>query len=775
MKRLIIPLFILILVISAFARTKDIDISTNEELEYRKAGAAGLVPMTSYKTHDVGQMYFTISNWGVFGSQRGDADTRQCQPFLVRSEICDLPEGTCLPSAESPACSGVEYLFQGCLWVGAVVDGDTLVSIGEDGWFQEQEMFPSRYDDDSIWVTTIYDYPDSNYGEQDFHCEYTDTATDRNFVNEDHRPLGIKITQTSSAWSYDYAKNFVFVKYVYENIRRDGRTLNDIYFGVYVDGDCGHIDIPEYAQDDVNGFLEKYLDYSTSPPETLSINLAWLADNDGDPNNEGRFDEFSATGAMAVKVLYPEAEASGSGFGYSFNWWISNTDEELDWGPTRRENFTGWDGTPETDKMKYEVMSNGEFDYDQSQILANADNPDWQAAPTNASDLQDGYDTRFLLSFGPFSVAPTVKDSIVIGFIVGEDFHIDPSNEEGSGWDPERFNYDDLGATAKWVQLVFDNGGKGPQPPPAPTVEIEINPYDVTIYWQGIEDEPDPVTSLLDFEGYRIYKADWNQDRYYTPLVQFDKINYYRYSSFVYDDALDIMRPIYSDDIYYTNEPYTVEILNTSLEYLRDTSFAQSMPIDLNAGMPPTTTYMGEEWYYYTIRDMRPGQERYIAVTAFDNGQKTTALNSLQSDKKNNANWIVPKGDGIGIEGPYVWPNPYRVDEQYRGEEGLWAEGSPNSAWTEYSRKLRFANLPSRCMIRIYTLDGDLVDELLHEERVYDEEDEVWKNQLDVIQGGQTWDMINRNDQSIVSGIYVFSVEDLDSGEISTGKFVIIK
>jgi hypothetical protein len=153
-----------------------------------------------------------------------------------------------------------------------------------------------------------------------------------------------------------------------------------------------------------------------------------------------------------------------------------------------------------------------------------------------------------------------------------------------------------------------------------------------------------------------------------------------------------------------------------------------------------------------------------VVVTATDNGRPSEGLEGIETNKKNNAKWIVPQGYNDKIEGVYVWPNPYRVDEDYTGKEGFWAEGSPTSRWTEYSRELHFVNLPANCVIRIFTLDGDLVDQLKHHD-----------DEVGTIQGGETWDMINRNDQSIVSGIYVYSVEDLDTGDIEVGKFVIIK
>jgi hypothetical protein len=37
------------------------------------------------------------------------------------------------------------------------------------------------------------------------------------------------------------------------------------------------------------------------------------------------------------------------------------------------------------------------------------------------------------------------------------------------------------------------------------------------------------------------------------------------------------------------------------------------------------------------------------------------------------------------------------------------------------------------------------------------------------------WDLISRNTQAVVSGIYLYSVENKDTGDTQIGKFVIIK
>ncbi len=41
--------------------------------------------------------------------------------------------------------------------------------------------------------------------------------------------------------------------------------------------------------------------------------------------------------------------------------------------------------------------------------------------------------------------------------------------------------------------------------------------------------------------------------------------------------------------------------------------------------------------------------------------------------------------------------------------------------------------------------------------------------------GEHAWDLITMHDQATASGLYLFTVEDKNSGQIKEGKFLIIK
>jgi hypothetical protein len=72
--------------------------------------------------------------------------------------------------------------------------------------------------------------------------------------------------------------------------------------------------------------------------------------------------------------------------------------------------------------------------------------------------------------------------------------------------------------------------------------------------------------------------------------------------------------------------------------------------------------------------------------------------------------------------------------------------------------KVAFNHLPPTSTVRIFTLSGDLVETLLPSEQ----------------DGGTTyWDLISRNGQDIVSGIYLYSVESPSGSTV--GKLVVVR
>jgi hypothetical protein len=181
--------------------------------------------------------------------------------------------------------------------------------------------------------------------------------------------------------------------------------------------------------------------------------------------------------------------------------------------------------------------------------------------------------------------------------------------------------------------------------------------------------------------------------------------------------------------------------------------------VDAN-GVPDSL--IRDEYYEceYLQGGLLPSFPAWISVTAYDYGNARTNLGGLEASKMINAKLVFPvdspsKVASLG-EKVVVVPNPYKISESYEWPNGL-EEGT-----SQFDKRINFYNLPVQCKIRIYTLDGDLVREIEHE-----------KAEGDPAAGYDYWDLINRNTQAVVSGIYLYSIESKSGNQV--GKFVIIK
>jgi hypothetical protein len=825
------------------------------------------LPNVMARVHRVGLLHLCVSNWGFFGNGQGHPlyDLRESKGGCFNP---NPDEEVLAPSAEYPAGSRTEYLFWGGLWIGAKVEDFPYVSVGCDGWRWIHEFWPDAGDNGKITErsTRINNacYTGDAVSEQDIIAVYTDTSADiplspeqrDPFDNRKHFPLGLQIKQQSYSWSYEYAEDFVLIDLFVKNI--GVKKIKDMYMGLYVDADCGHKDEDPYgaygAQDDICGFRHLV----TSPKGDCSdtVNLAWIADNDGHGlKGEVIFTPVSPIAVTGVRVV----RTPKPGLQYSFNWFISNqAGYPKDWGPWTRENQDRWAdencyepgkntfpddvmGTPGGDCSKYFLMSNQEFDYDQ--IFACTwpeDHPDdrWLEPSPECDQLANGYDTRYLLSFGPFDqIAPGESLIITVAYVAGEDFHVDPLNliKDPNMSNPTKFysnlNFRDFETNAVWAAKVYDNPDlpdfpcgdgipdfKGPPPPPSPILGFETQKGRVKVMWNGklTEKTRDYFNNRLDFEGYKVYMSRTGAVEDYALLGSYDKVDFKIYklnrykedrpwewrAASVSPDSLQSwlkgrgLEPMEEDPARFNkHNPFVIKQMSRPF-YLR---LSDSVDVDLgyavaydsimlesfdslyfeaqdwNGGFEEIIAYpayrdsvdqgllqdtLDRYWEYQFDVEVFPSQPITFAVTAFDVGDPQTGLPPLEASKLVNATLVYPIDDVETVEQEnlevMVYPNPYRVDAEYSADQ--YEEGG------SYGKRIRFVNLPPRCTIRIYTLDGDLVKELIH-----------YKDDLALDATYHEWDLISRNTQAVVSGIYLYSVEDEDTGDTQVGKFVIIK
>lgn len=852
---------LLLLASSAFGAMSETERPRNPH----QVDASAASPFITNRTHKVGNIAFTITNWGFIGSQaRGERDP------------CT---GRAAESFEFPIKSGIEYLFQGSMWVGAIKDRDTLVSVGADGWTSNNEMFPDPFPEGEILERTTRPilrspvnspcpdifFSEDAIGEQDFVAVYYDTVTNSQFVGRDgtdgrpHIPLGIKIKQESFSWSFDYAKDFILMNFELSNI--GNKKLEKLYMGLYMDHDVGAVSGSNVYEDDITGFTntvpspvgQGFLD---------TVNIAWIADNDGDPSN-GRFNFGSATGVSGVRVV----RAPTPDLKFSFNWWISNGTAARDWGPNKRNSkvryVSGNLGTPEGDVAKYLTLSNGEFDFGQVEAAIDNQADGWLPPVSNAAlaaDLADGFDTRYLLSFGPFDVEPDSVLPLTIAIVAGSDFHTEPANFEAF-FDPanpqvylDRLDLSNFARNAQWAGWVYDTPGfdtdgdgnrgsyriigndtlyyagdgvpdfKGPPPPPAPTVRFTTIEGKIVMRWNGedSETERDIFSNLADFEGYRVYMGRSGQLSDFALLAQRDNENYIRYRykpdafRWVVNDppfTLDSLKALYdalSTSTYgypFYPDSFKIQSVDKALRQIvldaidpskLDTNYYYFQPFDANrsaddrglayladslgqdvkgvirkrfpdAGPTETLIENGEEYkkfyeYEFAIDGLQLAEPVFLAVTTFDFGNPAAGLSSLESSPLATSTevWPLNSAEVVNTERPKpgVYPNPYRLADDYNALG--WEDPGRLGTDPERARKVTFTNVPSTCNIKIWTLDGDLVRELIHDENALSSEATVVE-----------WDLITRNTQAAKTGIYIYTIESDFGTDI--GKLVIVK
>lgn len=828
--------------------------------------------------HDVGRIVLGIGNYGTFGAGAG---------FILGSAV-NCFTGTRVLSCEFPKGNRSQYLFAAAFWVGAVVGRDTLVSMGADGWLGRQTFHPDEGSFGQMLRRSIMDPTSKEFkgavSEQDFIAIYSDTFTsgvagmDIDEIDQtSHIPLRIRVNQNSYAWSYPYAEDFVLFDYSITNIGDD--RLRQVYMGIYVDADVNNQGQDDGFDDDICGFIETMNTSYGGGDWIDTVNIAWIADGDGELGETGQ--NLPVPHVTATRIIRTPSDS----LQVSFNWWISNGDATFDFGPQHKEHFrklsTGGTGTPAGVRNKYAFLKNGEFDYDQVYTSSiSPTDPLWTYPNQALADsFSQGYDTRYLLSFGPFNIDPGQTLPLSFAYLAGENLHVEPDNMKDNiqnNYDPDLFyetlDFSDLALNSVWASWIYDNPGvdsdsdgyfgefrlacldslrtigtvidttydedsiivridtsidttwdydfcdsiwyvgdgvpdfRGASPPPAPTMWVSPRPGKLHIRWNGLRSETvkDVFSREFDFEGYRVYLGLDNREDSYSVLASYDREDYNKYIFNARKNVWELRESPYTidqlrcnygascDDQSFAPERFTLSSPyfqpgTDSIFYFEPQDFNQSVlgvttPIrkiypdqpypssiepDLaDASELTSDGYLKYFEYEYWVENLLATVPYYVTVTAFDYGSPQSGLASLETSKSINETeaFASASAGNVITEGleVFVYPNPYIGDGYYEsvGLEGR--EYEYDNPPAERIRAIHFANLPPQCTITIFSIDGDLIRVLEHDE-----------SPSDPTSGHDSWDMVTRNTQAIVSGIYYWTVEDPD-GNTQIGKFVVI-
>lgn len=628
------------------------------------------------------------------------------------------------PSCEYPIGSGIEHIFDGGLWIGAFTSNDSL-GTGRQGPFVTTAAvdavsvsargggfeFTNKPGDRVVERSALLDskvYSPLAVSHQDFVMEYSDTSTTLagGEIIPDHNPIGVAVHQESYSWNLSFANNFVIMNYWIKNV--SGKYLDSVFVGLWTDAVVRNTNI-------------------TSPRSGGSFYDK--GGNGYSPEFKIAY-EFDATGDIGFTDSYVGIQFLGSSVPVDsvnfVSWQFRNTSQDL--------------FVPQNDVERYRKME-GYFGGTKRYLWGIS--PDILKTPSNRS---------ILISSGPFkNIPPGDSINVVYAIITAKKFGTDPAaldNEE------QKTN---LYTSAEWALRAYfgedrnrngildvgeDLDGDGkitryilPTPPQNPKIKVVPESQKATIYWDKRSEESiDPITGEKDFEGYRLYRTMSGFDLTASQDLNVALVKMAEFDSLGNDVGL-----------------------NTGFSFV-ELSEPVTFPND-------TTQY----WYKFDVQNLLNGWQYVFSVTAFDKGDVTFNLESLESGKLVNAMKIIPGVQPTSDEDVEigVYPNPYYANAYWDGN-------------SERLRKIYFYNLPAECEITIYTLAGDVIKRMYHDQNSNGSElrwfQTFSKDGKHIMAGGEhAWDLITDNDQAIATGLYLFSVKDLSNGNIKTGKFLIVK
>ena len=300
-------------------------------------------------------------------------------------------------------------------------------------------------------------------------------------------------------------------------------------------------------------------------------------DNDWDPD----FDDLGSDGIAETQDI---GEGDGIPTTGEPNFDKTDVDESDQIGLTSFDYFAPANQFPaKNDEALWDKLSPGLFD-----------------TPSSISNGEPigGEDGDFMYGSGFFPLRAGQTEYFSIALVYGDD-------------------KEDLLRNKKTVQNIYDNDYRFPPPPQKPTLTTIAGDNMVTLYWDFVaEKSVDPITKIMDFQGYKIYRAtepEFNDvfsitnglgnSEGYVPLAQFD----------VNDDIEGFFFP--SEELFQQAQGYSYYLGN-------------------NSGLQHT----------YIDEDVINGQKYYYSVVAYDNGD-----NALDIFPSENTKFISELSDGTII------------------------------------------------------------------------------------------------------------------------------
>jgi len=684
-------------------------------------------------------------------------------------------------------------------------------------WVEENiENCNGTRKDNDCWKES----PGRFISDNDVYLEFDDRWAHRGNLISDNEyqqrgyPLGLKVMAEAHSYGVTYAEDIMFVTVTIRNesgswidedgvyhqgmVMPDGTRLNGgkgfnyekVFLGFYFDSIIVWADyLQNYSVwSNTDDYMEYYWDKIYHDGDSLLISLAMTYDFDG--NSNGATDIGIAAAQLldtplatdpvdlnkdGIIDIYPGEPLKMTDWHW-FDWYNRPGVVDRESGTNCCAGFPGRPQARNKEAIHYKIMSGDttNLSNDEKQWFFHTANPaldlDYELNPhfdsldglmdePVFSQGQEGFDCIFIMSCGPFDLNVGEEVPFSFSIIFGED-------------------KEDLITNAEFAQLMYNSNYQGFTPPKTPIVSTTFESNKITLTWDRSSIySKDILTGYSDFEGYKIYKSTdggqtWGgiEDKIYdlngnfyswNPIAQFDLS--------AEEDSLHCLKGFTQDGC--------VENLVRGESIQGEDAYAPWINLGNNSGLPNTDEY-GQ--FVFVDTNVVNGIEYTYSVTAYDMGISPRKVNFTQTE---NGNYT---SDTTYVANPDKWgrPNGYNSIESPKGTTIhdsnfiTVTPGNPpqnnmlnikvvpnpyvansNFNETEYVRKIYFTNLPSKCKITIYTVNGEKVTTLHHE---------------NTTSGDMDWDMRTVNNQEVAPGLYLFSVESEGSNNF-IGKFAVIR
>jgi len=575
-----------------------------------------------------------------------------------------------------PKSSSNTFLAYHGIWIGAIVDGDTLCSVS--GAYNGTKTpggdyfeFSPQYNPNHIMYTTsIFDKQDPTINpnavvdffnengtlsdkyfpisQEDHICEFYDNVVtfhtpEAPEIFKLHEPMDAHVIQRTFAWDNEWYDDIIFLDYfiINENVN----DWENLYLGIYADPHSGNFSEGITLTDDISYWDEEG-------------KFMVMGDHPGTGGDD--FPDGELIGFEVLGIAQPGGSVTVDGLNTRFWSWMGGPND------------------PHINSEFYDEMSKNEIDRTYT--------PDTPGS------------MRGLIAKGPYTTLAS-RDTIRITCAIAG----------GKG-------IVDLRDNIKSARSLYSADFQVPKAPNPPKFELIPVSYGIKIDWRWKDhyEGYNPIETVdnsridgitQDFDGFKIYRSAESEYGPWTLVAQYDSINGSGY--------------------------------DTGLEF------------------------------DFTDNGLKNGIRYWYTVTSIDLRDDSSGIGPLESPKSFMVKSTIPgpSPEESGDDEVYVVPNPYRADKDY-SHSPSWEIPTQElrDDWYEIDRRIAFMNLPQKCNIKIFTINGILVNELNHDRDVKG-------------YNIASWNLLNKNNHTVGSGIYYFVIQGKGSDKNfnQIGKFVIVK